>query len=89
MDDLSHIAQTTIAHRLALRRERLNGVSLRLSALNPEATLARGYAVVRHSDDGQVVSRVGQVTPGDRLSVRVSDGEFGSLVEGEGEQGDE
>jgi exodeoxyribonuclease VII large subunit len=82
LDDLSHTAQTTIAHWLALRRERLNGLSLRLSALNPEATLARGYAAVRRTDDGRVVSRVGQVAPGDRLSVQVSDGEFGSVVEG-------
>ena len=81
VDDLSHTAQTTIAHRLALGRERLNGLSLRLTALNPEATLARGYAVVRRSDDGRVVSRVGQVALGDRLSVQVSDGEFGSVVE--------
>jgi exodeoxyribonuclease VII large subunit len=81
VDDLSHVAQTTIVHRLSLGHERLNGLSSRLSALNPEATLARGYAVVGRTDDGQVVSRVGQVSPGDRLSVRVSDGEFASVVE--------
>jgi exodeoxyribonuclease VII large subunit len=52
-----------------------------LSALNPEATLARGYAIIRHEGDTRVVSRVGQVSPGDRLSVRVSDGEFKSVVQ--------
>ncbi len=81
VDDLSRVAQRTIAHRLALGHERLNGLSLRLSALNPQATLARGYAIVRHAEDGHVVSRVGQVTSGDRLSVQVSDGEFGSIVQ--------
>jgi exodeoxyribonuclease VII large subunit len=81
VDDLSRVAQTAIAHRLALGRERLNGLSLRLSALNPQATLARGYAVVRRVEDGHVVSRVGQVTSGDRLSVQVSDGEFRSTVQ--------
>jgi exodeoxyribonuclease VII large subunit len=84
VDDLSRGAQTAIAHRLALGRERLNGLSLRLSALNPQATLARGYAIVRRVEDGHVVSRVGQVTSGDRLSVQVSDGEFGSIVQEEG-----
>jgi exodeoxyribonuclease VII large subunit len=84
VDDLSHGAQTAIAHRLALGRERLNGLSLRLSTLNPQATLARGYAIVRRVEDGHVVSRVGQVTSGDRLSVQVSDGEFGSIVQEEG-----
>jgi exodeoxyribonuclease VII large subunit len=85
VDDLSHVAQTTIAHRLSLSRERQNGLSSRLSALNPEATLARGYAVVRHTDDGRVVSRIGQVSPGDRLSVQVSDGEFAGVVQSEDE----
>jgi exodeoxyribonuclease VII large subunit len=86
VDDLSHVAQTTIAHRLSLGHERFNGLSSRLSALNPEATLARGYAVVRRTDDGRPVSRVGQVAPGDRLSVRVSDGEFDSVVQSEDEK---
>jgi len=86
VDDLSHVAQTVIAHRLSLGRERLNGLSSRLSALNPEATLARGYAIIRHKDDTRVVSRVGQVSPGDRLAVRVSDGEFESIVQGQDEQ---
>ena len=81
VDDLSHVAQTDIAHQLSLGRERLSGLSSRLSALNPEATLARGYAIIRHKGDTRVVSRVGQVSPGDRLSVRVSDGEFKSVVQ--------
>jgi exodeoxyribonuclease VII large subunit len=84
VDDLGRVAQRTIVHRLALGRERLNGLSFRLSALNPQATLARGYAIVRHIEDGRVVSRVGQIMPGDRLSVQVSDGEFGSIVQEEG-----
>jgi exodeoxyribonuclease VII large subunit len=81
VDDLSHVAQTTMAHRLSLGREQLNGLSSRLSALNPEATLTRGYAIVRRKEDDLVVSRVEQVSPGDRLSVRVSDGEFESVVQ--------
>jgi exodeoxyribonuclease VII large subunit len=83
VDDLSHIAQRSIVHHLSLGHERLNGLSSRLSALNPEATLARGYAVVRRADDDQVVSHVGQVSPGDWLSVRVSDGEFSGVVQRE------
>ena len=83
VDDLSHVAQTAIAHRLALGSEQLNGLVSRLSALDPKATLARGYAIVRHKEDDRVVSQVAQVAPGDRLSVRVSDGEFESIVQSE------
>lgn len=85
VDDLSRGAQATIAHRLALKRERLSGLGLRLTTLNPNATLARGYAIVSHSDGGQVVSRVAQVSPGDLLSVQVSDGVFRTAVQDKGE----
>jgi exodeoxyribonuclease VII large subunit len=81
VDDLSRAAQTTIAHRLSLARARLDGLGRRLSALNPAATLRRGYAVVRRADDGRVVASVGQVSSGDRLSVQVSDGQFDSTVQ--------
>ena len=81
VDDLSRAAQATIAHRLSLARARLDGQGLRLSALNPAATLARGYAIVRRADDGRVVVSVGQVSSGDRLSVQVSDGQFDSTVQ--------
>ncbi len=81
VDDLSRTAQATIAHRLSLAHARLDGLGLRLSALNPAATLARGYAIVRRADDGRVVVSVGQVSSGDRLAVQVSDGQFDSTVQ--------
>jgi exodeoxyribonuclease VII large subunit len=80
LDDLARAAQTNLDHKLALRRERLTSLELRLSALNPEATLARGYAIVRRLDDGRVVKRIAQVSSGDQLSVQVSDGEFKTVV---------
>jgi len=73
-DDLVSQATLAVSHLLQLHRARLMGVSARLEALNPLAVLQRGYAVVRR--DGQFVRSVAQVASGDRLSVRVSDGEF-------------
>ena len=40
---------------LTLQEERLRGMALRLHALSPLLTIARGYAVVRHDRDGAVV----------------------------------
>jgi exodeoxyribonuclease VII large subunit len=80
VDDLTRAAQASVAHWLALERERLHGLKLRLETLNPQATLARGYAIVRRRDDGRVVSRVDHAAPGDRLSVQVSDGAFETVV---------
>ena len=57
------------------------GLEARLAALSPQATLARGYAIVRRTETGELVRRVAQVGGGDALSVRVGDGEFGAVVE--------
>jgi exodeoxyribonuclease VII large subunit len=83
LDDLARTAQTGVDHKLALRHERLNSLELRLAALNPAATLARGYAIVRRLDNGRVVKHIAQVSPGDQLSVQVSDGEFKTAVQRE------
>ena len=52
----------------------------RLSALNPEAILKRGYAILTN-EDGSTVYKVRQASSGEKLQVRVSDGEFEVIVE--------
>lgn len=56
------------------------GLAKRLDSLNPQATLGRGYAIVSLERTGDVVSRRRQVQPGDRIAIRVSDGQFGGQV---------
>jgi exonuclease VII large subunit len=53
---------------------RVDGISKRLTALNPEGILARGYAIITRKEDGKVVAKVLDAM-GD-MNVRVSDGEF-------------
>ncbi len=81
LDDLQQSMTKTQAHRLELLRGHLAGLALRLHTLNPESTLKRGYAIVSRRDTGAVVTRVGQVSPGDLIQVRVSDGQFAGTVE--------
>jgi exodeoxyribonuclease VII large subunit len=81
VDELTSAVSGVIRHGLALRRERLVGLSAQLESLSPLATLARGYAIVRHEETGDLVNSVAQVSPDDHLSVRVSDGAFGARVE--------
>jgi exodeoxyribonuclease VII large subunit len=76
VDDLLVTAAAQIRYDLELRHERLAGLAARLESLSPLATLARGYAIVRQAETGIVVSSMAQVSPGERLSVRVSDGTF-------------
>ncbi len=81
LDDLWRRAYSVLLHDLGMRRERLRSARLHMQALSPLAVLERGFAIVRRWADGAVVSRVGQVTHGDALQVRVSDGSFAAVVE--------
>ena len=80
VDDLLQMGQRALWHRLALEQERLRSRRLQLESLSPLSILERGYSIVRREDSGEVVRRVEQVQTGDSLLVRVSDGEFGSIV---------
>ncbi len=73
-----------LAAGLAARRVGLGRASASLTALGPQATLDRGYAIVRRSVDGAVVREPGQAPAGQRLSVRIARGEIGAVSEGEG-----
>jgi exodeoxyribonuclease VII large subunit len=75
LDELSRRAQVTLIHTLQIRTARLAGFEQRLSALNPQAILLRGYALVSQSN-GRLVRSVRQVASGEVLQVRVSDGDF-------------
>ena len=79
IDDLWRQASTSLEAFLRQRRERLSGFAGQLRSLDPKGTLARGYALVQR--DGHVVSSVGEVAGGERLSVRVKDGGFPVRVE--------
>ncbi len=58
---------------------RFGKASAKLEALSPLASLGRGYSICR-KEDGTVVSRIGQVVKGERVDVRVSDGDIGCKV---------
>jgi exodeoxyribonuclease VII large subunit len=80
IDERSQSMARSLTHRLALLRERLAGLQARLAALSPLATLERGYAVVRHSADDAIISSVGQVSPGEALTIQLRDGHFAATA---------
>jgi exodeoxyribonuclease VII large subunit len=69
--------------RLRNGRGRLASAGAALGALGPEATLARGYAIVRRVDDGAIVRDPAESPPGTRLRLRVARGEIAARAEGE------
>jgi exodeoxyribonuclease VII large subunit len=64
------------------RRAHLRRCQAQLQALDPQATLDRGYAVVHR--DGRVVSSIAAVSTGDGLVIKVADGGFPARVNAPG-----
>jgi exodeoxyribonuclease VII large subunit len=81
LDDASSKMQDAVLHGLVLRRERIKSLDAQLNAYNPLNVLARGYAMVWKEASGEVVRRVAQVTADERLTIRVSDGQFNAKTQ--------
>ena len=84
VDDALRAAAAVIDSALARGREQVSGFTIQLRSLQPQATLARGYALVERR--GEVVRKAADVKPGDPLAIRVSDGGFAARVEAGGKQ---
>ena len=56
-------------------------VCAHLDALSPLRVLERGYAIALHEATGRAIRSQSEVKEGDRLLLRVFDGEFGAKVE--------
>jgi exodeoxyribonuclease VII large subunit len=70
---------TLMAHRLERDKGRMNLVSAALSALNPEATLARGFSITRNVE-GKVITSSGQVKQGESIRTQLAEGELDAVV---------
>ena len=79
IDELTLRSTSSLRTRSRLERGKVLSLAQRLITLNPKSVLARGYAVVS-AQDGEVVRRVAQVDPGERVDVQVSDGAFPAEV---------
>lgn len=64
------------------KRAALAEACAELDALSPLRVLERGYAIALHEATGRAVRSVSEVHAGDRLRVRVSDGELRARIEG-------
>ncbi len=62
--------------RVAIARSSLGAAAAALAVLGPQATLDRGYAIVRRAGDGRIVRDPADATPGTRLALRVAKGEL-------------
>ena len=79
-DDLAQGLSRALVTHIALARERFGGFEQRLNALNPQAVLTRGYAMVQRADDGTLVTEKSLVKEDDPLNITVSNGNFDARV---------
>lgn len=66
----------TVPTRLGLARAAIGEATAALAVLGPQATLERGYAIVRRRDDGAIVRHPAEAPPGTALRLRVAEGEL-------------
>lgn len=81
IDELERRAVDGVRRTLAKERELLGAAAAHLDSLSPLAVLARGYAVAKKAD-GHTLRRVGDVAPGDDVTITLRDGEVDAKVVG-------
>jgi exodeoxyribonuclease VII large subunit len=69
--------------RLAAARAAVDASSAALAVLGPQATLDRGYAIVRRRHDGGVIRSPADAPVGSSLDIRLAGGSIGATVDDE------
>ena len=80
VDDVGRMVQSASSRLLQESRIQVEGLSLRLRALDPIATLGRGFSIVHLPHTGVVVSSTKQVEIGDALEITVTDGSLPAVA---------
>ena len=80
VDDVAEVMGNSLSGRMRMARLELDGLESRLRTLDPAATLRRGFAMVQLGDSGGVVSSTSQISGGESLTIRVSDGSFSATA---------
>ena len=70
----------SMSSALALAKEEITGLRTQVRTLSPQATLDRGYSVVQKSD-GRVVRKASEIKSGEKLRLRLAQGEVGAITE--------
>ena len=70
----------SMSSSIAIAAEEISGLRTQVRTLSPQATLDRGYSVVQKSD-GSVLRKASEVKPGEKLRLRLAQGEVGAITE--------
>ncbi|HEX5239967.1 MAG TPA: exodeoxyribonuclease VII large subunit, partial [Candidatus Limnocylindrales bacterium] len=78
-DRLASALAPSATRVLAARRGSLTAASAALGVLGPQATLDRGYGIVRRAGDDRIVRDPSEAPAGSALRIRVARGEFPAI----------
>ncbi|MHC1573906.1 MAG: exodeoxyribonuclease VII large subunit [Candidatus Syntropharchaeales archaeon] len=73
-DDLIHSITRSLQHRININKSLLNGIIEKIDALSPLSVLKRGYTITYSLPDRKVIKRSADVSVGEELEIRFSDG---------------
>lgn len=79
LDAVSERLMRTTREQVATEGRRLGELAGRLDAMSPLKVLSRGYSLVYV--EGQLVRQASKLAPGDKVTVRASEGTFDARVE--------
>ncbi len=65
---------------ISRKNQRFIGLTAKLDAMSPLKVLTRGYAMAE-KEDGEMIRSIHQVSPGDRMTVTLSDGRISATVQ--------
>ena len=80
VDDLTQALLRALRQILMREDINLKGLRTRLQTLNPLAILERGYSVTSVFETGRVIFSAQELSKGDRIKTKLSQGEFVSEV---------
>lgn len=83
LDHLRYRITQSMVARLAHQRDRLARQAGALTALSPQATLERGYSIVRNAN-GQIIHSAARLTPGDNLHLQFAEGSAAAKIVSKG-----
>jgi len=81
LDETDQRAERALTTAMHTYRLNLNNLSERLQALDPQAVLQRGYAIITRAADGRVITRVGQVGTDELVKLQLSDGHLHARIQ--------
>ncbi len=81
LDDSARSLETAAADAIRGRRARLETAAGRLTALDPEAVLRRGYSITSRLKDGRIVTAASELKPAEAVRIRFSEGAVLGRVE--------